>query len=413
MKTIVLASLIVVSQWVSGQALKPITPEATGGNLDLRDWNFQENKIALNGYWSFYEHEFVPPSEVKTKSGTPSRFPEVWKETTQFGTYHLTLLLHQDVPKLAFAIPQMYNSYELWINGKKIANNGKPGTTRETSIPQWMPQIVPFESDGDTLDIVLHISNFYHDKGGVKDALYLGTAESLENHWAIAVTSNFAEAITLTLLGFAFLIIYYVREEKKKITLYFSLLCLSWAIRSLFSNHYVLIPYFPDFNWTIMVKIEYLTIYSMLIWAILFLGRLFPNESNNIFKYVLVAVNIAFVVITVVSPPLFFTKWLTLYLSVAGILLFFGAVIVIRALINERAGVWYLVACTLLSLMLFSYNIFVYKGFIGEYNAVLFSSGYILLFVMMGIALLYHLKVFKSDSSSGTLTFEDLYGKNK
>jgi hypothetical protein len=100
------------------------------------------------------------------------------------------------------------------------------------------------------------------------------------------------------------------------------------------------------------------------------------------------------------------------YLSVAGVLLFFGAVIVIRALINERAGVWYLVASTLLSLMLFSYNIFVYEGFIGQYNAVLFSSGYIILFMMMGIALLYHLKIFKSDSSAGTLTFEDLYGKN-
>lgn len=413
MKTIVLASLIVLSQWVSGQALKPGTPEATGGKLDLRDWNFQESKIALNGHWSFYAHELVPAAEIKQKSGILTYFPEVWNDTTQFGTYHLTLLLAQDIPKLAFQLPQMYNSYELWVNGKKIANNGTPGTTKETTIPQWMPQVVPFDHVGDTLNIVLHISNFYHDKGGVKDALYLGTAASLENHWTIAITSNFAEAITLTLLGFAFLIIYYVREEKKKITLYFSLLCLSWAIRSLFSNHYVLIPYFPDFNWAVMVKIEYLTIYSMLIWAILFLGRLFPNESNNIFKYVLVAVNIAFVIVTLLSPPSFFTQWLTLYLSVAGMLLFFGAVIVIRALINERAGVWYLVASTLLSLMLFSYNIFVYEGFIGQYNAVLFSSGYIILFVMMGIALLYHLKIFKSDSSAGTLTFEDLYGKNK
>ena len=80
-----------------------------------------------------------------------------------------------------------------------------------------------------------------------------------------------------------------------------------------------------------------------------------------------------------------------------------------RALLNERAGVWYLVFSLVLALILFSYDMFVFEGFFHYYNALLFSVGYIIIFLLMGIALFYHLKIFKGDGASGTLTFDDLY----
>ena len=162
-----------------------------------------------------------------------------------------------------------------------------------------------------------------------------------------------------------------------------------------------------------MVKIEYIMLYSTMIWSILFLSRLFPNESSKIVKYILVGLNCAFIVITAVSLPLFFTQWLNVYLSVAVVLLIFAAVIVIKALINERTGVWFLVACIFLSLVLFGYDIFVYEESVYHYNSSLFSLGYITIFLMLAIALLYHLKIFRGDGSLSTLTYEDLYGNNK
>jgi hypothetical protein len=389
-------------------------PHVNQGVLDLRTWNFARQKIALAGHWNFYENELLTaPSEP---SGKLAYFPEILTKTSregvQFGTYSATLLLPPNAGKLAFDIPQLYSSYKLFVNGKPVAENGKPGTSKETTTPQWMPQVRAFEFTGDTLHVVLQIANFYHYNTGSKQPVYLGLAPVLEAQRTVAVNSNMAECVSLFVLGLTFFIIYYVRQEKKKITLYFSLLCVSWAIRSVFSNLYLFIDFFPDFDWTWMVRIEYITLYSMQIWTVLFFSRLFPRESSKLIQYIFVIVNCTFIAETLVMSPVFFTRWIALYLIVAALVLVHSAIITVRALMNERAGVWYLVVCLALSLILFSYDMLVFEGFFQHYNAVLFSVGYLVIFLLMSIALFYHLRIFKGDGSSGTLTFDDLYGND-
>jgi hypothetical protein len=407
MKTLrILIPLLLINFYLSAQEV----PLAERGVLDLRTWNVNEHKVALTGYWNYFENELVSDSVQKT--GSLSQFPQLWNEGVQYATYHISILLPPNSQNLSLEIPQLYNSYQLFVNGQPLAANGKPGTSRETTTPQWLPQTVSFQHSGDTLSILLHVANFYHNKGGSKDPIYIGSSEVIQQYQSVIINSKKAEAIILMLLGFSFFAIYYIREERKKITLYFSLLCFSWAIRSIFPDNYLFTSYFPDFNWAIMVKIEYITLYSTMIWSILFLSRLFPNESSNIIKYSIVGLNCVFLIVTIVFPPIIFTQWLTVYLAVAGILIFFAFTIVIRALIHERTGVWFLVACLFLGIVLFSYDIFVYEGFFTLPNPIFFSVGYISIFAILGITLLYHLKIFKGDGASGTLTYEDLYGKN-
>lgn len=409
-RNVFLACFCILSTSASAQPAD--TPKIDQGVLDLRNWSFETHKIALAGNWLFFENELLT-TPVNT-SATVTYFPEVLSKTghpgVQFGTYSAILILPSTHNKLAFEIPQLYCSYKLFANGKLVAENGKPGTTKATTTPQWMPQVREFES-GDTLQVVLQVSNFYHYNTGSKQPIYVGSASVLKSHERIAVKSNLAECIILFVLGLAFVIIYYLRHEKKKITLYFSLLCISWAVRSVFSNIYLFIGFFPDFDWAWMVRIEYITLYSMMIWTVLFFSRLFPNESSNIIKYIFVIGNCTFIAETLFMPPIFFTKWIGLYLIVAALVLVHSTVITIRALIRERAGVWYLVFSLVLALILFSYDIVVFEGFFQYYDAPLFSVGYIVIFLLMGVALFYHLKIFKSDGASGTLTFERLVRK--
>ena len=409
-------ALLIAFFWTFSASLLAQTsiPKVERGVLDLRTWNFSEHKIAIAGDWNFYENELLSGS--LKHAGELTYFPEVLSKTghegVQFGTYSVTILLPENAGKLAFDIPQLYSSYNLFVNGKFIAENGKPGTSRETTTPQWKPEVIEFEFTGDTLEVVLQIANFYHYRTGSKQPIYIGSAPELKVHQRVSVNSNLAECIILFVLGLAFFVIYYVRQEKKKITLYFSLLCVSWAIRSIFSNIYLFIDFFPDFDWTWMVRIEYITLYSMVIWTVLFFSRLFPKESSKIIKYIFVIGNCIFIAETLIMSPIFFTKWIALYLIVAGLVVLHSGVITIRALIQERAGVWYLVFSLVLALILFSYDMFVFEGYFQYYNAVLFSVGYIIIFLLMGMALFYHLKIFKGDGASGTLTFDDLYGSD-
>lgn len=101
---------------------------------------------------------------------------------------------------------------------------------------------------------------------------------------------------------------------------------------------------------------------------------------------------------------------LAVYLFTSGLLLLYGAIIVVRALINERAGATFLTVSTLLAIAIFSYDIFAYEGWF-SYNSIVFSAGYFIIFLLMAFALLIHLNIISSGGKgSNVLTYEDLYG---
>lgn len=405
-----LSFIILLACTTSAFAQSADAPLVKQGAIDLRHWDFKESNIALAGTWAFYPNQLIEKPE--DNYGNFAKFPDTFENISsapiQTATFTTTVLLPAMKDSLAISIPQLYCSYALYVNGNKIAENGKAGTTKESTTPQWLPQVTLLGVPSDTLTLALQIANFYHDTGGIKENLHIGLASRLNRHHAISKKSTLAECCVLLILGLGFFVIYYVRQEKKKISLYFSLLCLSWAVRVVFSGNYLFIEYFPDFDWTWMVRIEYITLFSIQIWAAVFFTRLFPNESNRIAQYALIGFNTLFLITTLVTEPLFFTQWILVYLTVIGLLLVYGLITTLRALLNARTGVWYLVFSLVMALALFSYEVFVYKGFFQEYNPILFSVGYSIVFILTGIALSYHLNIFKSESS-GTLTFEELY----
>ncbi len=385
----------------------------SNGILDLRNTNFAD-KVPLAGEWFLYPGQLV--NHPHQPSGKLTHFPQAVNQHTDpalnVATYTLTILLPTQNDKLSLEIPDIYCSYTLFANGTPIAHNGKPGTTPESTLPQWLPQVVPLETTSDTVVLTLHTANFYHYNSGAKQAIYLGRSALLDKQLQVKHTSNLVEFLVLAILGLSFVIIFYVRQEKKRITLYFALMCLSWAIRSVFSNQYLFTTHFPDVSWFVVVHIEYITLYLMLIWTVLFINKLFSHESNKIILYLTVGGNTVFTLATLLTSPLFFTQWLHVYLIVAGLVLVHSLVVTLRALVNERTGVWYLVFSIALGILLFTYDIFVHEGFFQTYHALLFSVGYIVIFLSVAIALLLHLNIFKNEGS-GILTFDELYKPDK
>ncbi len=325
-----------------------------------------------------------------------------------YSTYALSVRVPADVRSLALEIPQIYSSYSLWVNKRLMAVNGRVGKSQEETVPQWMHQTVSFENPGDTLTLVLQIANFHHHLGGSKDPIYLGSSELLQSYRSMAVASNLIESGILALIAVGFLIIY-LWMEKKRVIMYFALLCLTWSVRVGFSNLYVFISFLPDFNWHLMIWIEYTTLFLTMIWAILFLSRLFSKEENKIIRYLLVGSNCFFIAFTTLSSPVSFTRWIPVYLTSCGILLVYGTVTVLRAWINQRKGATYLTISILLGLLVFGYDVFAYEGLF-SYNPIIFSAGYVAIFSLMCVVLLLHLNIIKTKRPSiSILTYKDLY----
>jgi len=392
------------------------TIDLPGSFIDARFWS-ENSSFPLAGSCHFFDGQLLNPEECRNASGEITNFPTLFNSRRAnetgigYATYSIVVAFKESHSReIGLALPQMYSSYRLWANGTLIAENGKVGKSMDDYLPQWKPQTVYIEVTGTTLNLVLQIANFHHAKGGVKEPIFMGTASKMQFKRMMATISNLTETVSLFLLSVLFFIIYFSRT-KKSVTLYFALLCLTWSTRSMFSNMYLGIFYFPDFDWTTMVRIEYVTLYLTMIWAILFLSQIFQNEANIFFIYALVFCNVIFTIFTLFSSPFSFTGWLNVYLFASAILLMYGGFTVVRAWVNERVGSGLLTISVILGLNIFAYDIFVYEGF-SSYDPLIFSLGYISIFLLMGWALSMHLGLTKSKASTtNRLTYDDLYKK--
>lgn len=394
---------------------------ARQGILDLRNWDFNSSGHAdLDGEWEFHMARLVRPAELTRMANTVvdyTYFPSSWNAASGaqspgdgFATYRLRVIL-SDTQPLAFELPHFYSNYAMWINAKPVASNGRVGESIETSLPQWLPQTVTYQPDNDTLDIVIHASNFHHAIGGVRDKIRIGTPSQLLSKRELSVTGTGILCGALVVIAFSFVAVYFFRNERS--ALYFAALCITWGCREAFSNLYIVTAAYPDFPWEITVRIEYIALYLTMAWATLFLSRMFPHDSSNIFKYLFLASNLVFTIFTLIVDASVFTQFLPVYLSFASVLLLYTIYVLVRAVVYERQSVWLLVSSTMLGVIVFGYDIIAYEGF-ATYNSVIINIAYLSIFVMIAIALAIKYGFIASKSGqSDLLTYDELYGTRK
>jgi hypothetical protein len=393
---------------------------ARRGLLDLRQYDFRDGAVKLEGEWEFYMSQLLQLDEITSVAPVKDylEFPDTWNERSEshkpghgYATYHLRIFITSP-EALAIELPHMYSNYKLWINNDLVASNGEVGDSEHTSVPQWVPQTIPYHAQSDTLDFVLQVSNFHHAKGGIRENIFLGTESSLMSKRTISVTSNVALMVTITVLAIAFVLIYFIIKQDRA-ALYFAALCLTWGVRAGFSNLYIVNSVFPGFPWEVAVKIEYITLYLTMIWAVTFISSVFSQDVSQMFKYLFVGCNVIFTGITLFLSPSLFTQFLPVYLSFSVILLLYIIYVLLHAVIYDRTGVWFIVSCFMMGVIVFAYDIISYQAF-AQFNSILINTGYVLMFLLLALGLTFKLELIKRNAGrQDMLTFEDLYGPRK
>jgi hypothetical protein len=368
--------------------------------MDLRAWDFStQGEVKLEGSWIFHWKKLLPPSEAKkSRSKDYMEFPAVWNgqsslyeklDAQGFATYTTDIYINSLTPVLSLELPDFYCSYRIWVNEKEVASNGLVGTSRKKTEAQWRPLNVVFPANADTLHVVMQISNFQHHKGGCNDHIYLGSAEQLFQKREKAVVTNIILFGGLLLIGFFFIILYFFFRSEKA-ALYFAAICITWAIRSLFTNLYLFINWFPDFDWELGAKIEYLTLYLTMMWSILFISKLFPQDVNHRIKSIILILNFIFIALTLATPAFTYSALINAYLVVAWAILSYVAYVVVMALLDGRRGAWFSAISIILGVLMFSYDMLTYSE-IFDFSPLLFNVGYITMFMLNATAFAYQL----------------------
>ncbi len=263
----------------------PELPRAEQGLLDLSAVSLSEQPwVRLDGEWDFMWEKFVDPQNTWPTQDSTHYVPAHWggfSGKQGFASYRLKVKLGKIYSQpLALKIPEMATAYGLYLNGKLVAQVGKPGVNPDSAQSKSKPLVIPFEGKSETLELIFHVSNFTHKKGGLWDSILLGEQSKLEaeresNLWATLFLSG-----AILIIGLYHFGMFLLRKEDLQ-ALFFSLLCAMALSRLISTGEMFIVELCPNIPWELRVKMEHLPIYFMPMLGLLFTRELFPNEFHN------------------------------------------------------------------------------------------------------------------------------------
>lgn len=387
--TFVILSILLALSWnVQGQ-------QAIKGVIDLSDIDIRNKSIPLNGEWEFYWNELIPHDSIKFFEKDYYALPKLWnngvtengKEISAQGyaTYRLKVVLPPKTPDLAIAVGEFYNAYELYYNGFEFEKNGKVGTSKETSIPDWLPITQTLGRYSDTLTFVIHASNFRHTKGGVRKPIFIGDKSVMFAKRAFDFSYDYLLSGSLVMGGLFFLGLFMFGQHERSV-LFFALFCLSFSYRMVGSGEYAIHSLYPNMSWDLLIRAEYLALFIPCGIFTMYSWLLYPEDSK---KYILLGFSSVcgvFALCSLFTPTSFFTKLVEPFIILVIVGIFYMIYVYWIAYKRNRTGAQYAFASTGIVFVVAVYLISVYLTPVEE-NTLITFIGFIFFFFFQSLIL--------------------------
>jgi len=345
------------------------SPLAENGLLDLRTWSFeQQGTVRLEGQWEFYWQDLRGPADFADARPDFIKVKGDWNKFSVNGepvgadgyaTYRLRFLLQNPPDIMALKLPGQFMSFRAFVNGKEIYKSGEVGAGPEKTRARYRPGTAAFVPALEN-EIVIHIANYSHRVGGLRNAITLGTQEQIGR----AVTINLAFELfvvgSLVIMGLYHLGLYSLRRNDPS-TLHLGIFCLIIALRNLMLGEIFLTTLWPlDYN--IQSRIEYLTFYLAMPSVFLFLRSLYPAEFWKWAIYAILGLSLPFSVVVLFAPIKVFTSTLLYFYIVTLLSGLVGLIVLVRAIRRGRDGARLIIAGSIILMATTVNDIFYGEG---------------------------------------------------
>ncbi len=354
--------------------------------MDLSAWDLSSRgTVDLDGEWEFHWNRLLTPDDFRAQPRQdPLHYismPRYWNGQTiggkklpghGFATLRLTVRLGSRKNIVALYVPQLFTAYRLWCNGKLLTSNGNTGTDRAHSVPQFLPRMIIIPTDGDTLELVLQISNFHHPNGGMWSSIRLGNDTRL-----ISERRHVAGFNSFLLGGLLLMALYHIGiflfRRQDRASLFFGILCLVMAVRVPFEGDRMIIGHLSWLSWEMSQKITYLTFFSSALVTNLYLYYLFPDIYSRRLVRISTVIGAVFClgVLVTTSQIYYFAR----YPNYANIFfwMLYDMYVIVRAVMMKKEGAVYLVGGLLILLPLVWVDILYYDRVIDFGNVSIFG----------------------------------------
>ncbi|MCE5174340.1 MAG: ATP-binding protein [Bacteroidales bacterium] len=307
MITFFLFSVFLLFFPVSAQAGAESAPSEKAGCINERMETGE--MIDLSGKWQFFYGAFLSANQMNGLQKSQKTYidvPSNWKgfiydgeKLPAFGiaTYYLKIVpgRNETLKNHGFGIyiGSVAYAYELFINDKLVKHVGHVTESKEGFKAMYSPGSTTFTSNSDTINIVLHVSNFFYPHySGISRRCYFGNDTQIN---LLSLKESIYSMFILSIL-LIFLIIQVIFSRinpQEKSHKYIAWICLAFFVKFAFDSNITVLNLFRNADFGLLYRFWMMTLICTPVLFALAKTR-YPAEIN---KTVLTVVNISYFLI--------------------------------------------------------------------------------------------------------------------
>lgn len=334
------------------------------GTFDFRGLAPSSAVVRLDGTWEWAPNRFLPPPLAWDATASqvvkvPSRWNHYRVDGRDYGsfgyaTYRVRILPPAHEGPWGIKINSLGSAFEFYANASLLARAGTLTSAPEGSVPAYAPQVVTLPPSSDGWEIRILVSNWHHRDGGLFYSLFFGKLNdvlTLRQNLLFIDIFVFASLFIMALynLGLYFFL------QRDRSPLWFGLICVVFAVRTVVYGEYFLLTFLPQLDWQLLQKIGYLTMYVAPALFFLFFDELIHRQGYGKIPRGIVrtvnGVSLAVSAFTVVFPMFWFSQLqipFQIWIGVVIVPLLYFLFQAIRRGFSE--GYWFLFGCVVLIL---------------------------------------------------------------
>ncbi|MBB1487047.1 sensor domain-containing diguanylate cyclase [Oceanospirillum sediminis] len=338
---IIFASVIVSAGSGSG---RPLAFPAAMGETTLTFWYpDSSDPLPLDGEWMGFPDQLLSPAEVEDNLhySLPVLFPDIWQPPgprRHMMTYTLLLKKVPQQTELALFVPEIKNSFRLFVNGREVFNGGYASASVDHARGYSGDRIVSLGKLPPETRLVLQVSNYGHARGGVHSPIILATDDEWQSYYQKNILIEGVVICLAILAGILLLTEFLLIPDHKELLWIglFALVLAGYTGTTGLGSFSTLFGYFP---WPLAVRLEYIGFATAIPLFANWLQSLYRQDIKfRIVKYLNWAAA-SFLIFILLTPSELFTGLLHLLLLFMTFCLLTSVWMMTMLFIRNRAGV--------------------------------------------------------------------------
>lgn len=203
-------------------------------------------------------------------------------------------------------------AHRVYVNGELRFEAGVPAEVSEDFVPGCAQMTLEVTPVNGRIEIIQQGANFVHREGGGHANLYFGRPAAIQRFLALTFGPEYIVAGLFAALFIVHLVLFVVRRSYKP-NLIFSLLCLTWMIRTGVTGAKVFYAMFPALPWQAVFRVEYLSLPCAAVLMVLLIREVFSGVPQKWFVWTVGAVSAGFSVLCLTMDTILLSWALMFY----------------------------------------------------------------------------------------------------